>query len=229
MGRDELGGLVGGYGHPGMFPQGHFSGVPAGPSKLVAQFAPWPLSQVFEGKLVSQLWGIKLFGPDSETTTWKSSLSLSVTSQFLITWERCQPFPLASIKQFWTGALLGALAQLRRQSRAARVPLHKSARQKARQFSADLCFCRSRGCPGWPCPAPLLGLQWAKSHGWPRLAVLVETTSAALPQPRSPRRGVHRPAALQWNKLTWQEHSDSSKASRGERRYDSSVKDFQLE
>lgn len=97
------GGLAGGL----WLHRGHYSGVPAGPSKLVTQLTPWHSSQVFEGKLVSQLWGIKLFGPDSEITIWKSSLSLSVTPQFLITWERCWPFLLASIKPVLGRSLAG--------------------------------------------------------------------------------------------------------------------------
>lgn len=228
MGRDELGG-------PGWWlwlHRGHYSGVPAGPSKLVTQLTPWHSSQVFEGKLVSQLWGIKLFGPDSEITIWKSSLSLSVTPQFLITWERCWPFLLASIKPVLGRSLAGGPGTAQGAEQSNTCPFPWVSTPKSPSVLCRSLFVPQLGLPRMAMPDPgaqLLGLQWARSHGWPRLAVLVETASAALPQPHSPRWAVRRPSALQWNKLTWQEHSNSSKASGGERHYDSSVKDFQLE
>ena len=69
----------------------------------------WPLGiRVSQGKLLSQLRGIKLLGPDSEITISKSSLSLTLTPQFLITWKSWWPFPLASMKPNLGSTLAGS-------------------------------------------------------------------------------------------------------------------------
>jgi len=81
----------------------------------------WHPIQAFPSELVSQLRGMKLFGPNGEIRIQSSSLSLTLTLRFLRTWKSWWP-SLASIKPSLGRTLAGSPGTAPKMA-AQRVPL----------------------------------------------------------------------------------------------------------